>query len=185
MTTISKPDASPSVKERAAATGARSKKILVCVEDAEQSVLALGYVGALLRDAHDVSVTLFHVLRPMPRELMEHGGSENPADEVRLGAQLRREQEDWLRSEGAIEFPILLKALEQLGRTGFPLDRVALKFGHERGTAESIIDEVRSGQYGTIVVARHGTAGSRRLFGTGITERLLSELSGVALCVVG
>jgi hypothetical protein len=45
-----------------------------------------------LRRTPDVAVTLFHVLKPMPRELLEHGGSENPAAEAQLGAQLRGEQ---------------------------------------------------------------------------------------------
>ena len=49
---------------------------------------SLHYVGTLLRETRDVQVTLFHVLKPMPRELPEHGGSEDPAEEVRLAKKL-------------------------------------------------------------------------------------------------
>ena len=59
-------------------------RILVAVDDSEHSGRALRYVGTLLRDTRDVRVTLFHVLKPMPRELLEHGGSEDPRVEVRL-----------------------------------------------------------------------------------------------------
>lgn len=47
-------------------------RIAIAVDDSEYSPRALGYVGTLLRDARDVHVTLFHVLKPMPRELLEH-----------------------------------------------------------------------------------------------------------------
>ena len=185
MATTTTSDIFPSREEQASTTRTSQKNILVAVDDSEQSVRAVQYVGSLLRDTRDVSVTLFHVLNPMPRELMEHGGSEIPEIEDRLGAQLRKDQEDWIRSEGAIEYPLLLKALEGLGKTGFPIDRVMLKFGYERDIVDTIIDEARFGGYGTIVVTRHETPGAKRLFGNGVTDRVLREVSGVAIWVLG
>ena len=174
-----------SAEEQVSTPSVLPKKILIVVEESDQSIHTARYVGSLLRDAQDVSVTLFHVLKPMPRELMEHGGSEDPDMENRLGVQLRKEQEDWVRIESAIEYPILLKALQPLGQTGFPLDRVTLKFGHERDIADTIIDEAKSGGYGTIVVTRHETTGHKRFLGSGIVDRLLREMSGVAIWVLG
>jgi nucleotide-binding universal stress UspA family protein len=185
MTTTTTHDILPSRKEQASTIRPSQKKILVAVDESEQSVRAVQYVGSLLRDTRDVGVTLFHVLNPMPRELMEHGGSEIPEVEDRLGAQLRQEQEKWMRREGAVEYPILLKALEGLGQTGFPIHRVTLKFGYERDIVDTIIDEARSGDYGTIVVTRHETPSAKRLFGHGVTDRVLREVSGVAIWVLG
>lgn len=163
---------------------ASAKTILIAVDDSDESGRALQYVGHLLRDIPDVYVTLFHVLNPMPRELMEHGGSEDPATEDHLGEQLRKAQEEWIRAEGAIEYPILVSALERLGQIGFPLDRVTLKLGYERDIADSIMDEVKAGGYGTVVVTRHSPTGTKRLFAGGIIDRLSRELSGVALWVL-
>ncbi|MCP9439766.1 MAG: universal stress protein [Nitrospira sp.] len=160
-------------------------RILVAVDDAEHSERALRYVGTLLRDARDVHVTLFHVLKPMPRELLEHGGSEDPQVEVRLAEELQRDQETWVRTETMIEYPILLKALEVFGKTGFPLDRVTLKFGHEDDIAHTILDEARNGGYETIVVNRHSSNGIKRFFGGGITDQLLRDATGFTLWVVG
>jgi hypothetical protein len=98
---------------------------------------------------------------------------------------LRKDQEEWVKEEGTIEYPILLKALQGLGQTGFPIERVTLKFGHERDIADTILDEARTGGYGTIVVSRHGTAGAKRLFGNGITDHVLREASGIAVWVLG
>ena len=95
-------------------------RILVAVDGSEHSARALRYVGTLLRDTRDVQITLFHVLKPMPRELLEHGGSEVPA-RIRITGSHRKR----------VGIPYLGDALELFGKTGFPLDRVALKFGHE------------------------------------------------------
>ena len=57
----------------------------------------------LLREARNVPVTLFHVLKPMPRELLEHGGSEDPAMEVLLVKELPQDQENWVRAESVME----------------------------------------------------------------------------------
>ena len=48
----------------------------------ENSHRAVKYVGSLLRETPKTAVTLFHVLKPMPRGLLEHGGSENPAPKL-------------------------------------------------------------------------------------------------------
>ena len=159
-------------------------RILVAVDDSEHSERALRYVGTLLRDTRDVHVTLFHVLKPMPPELLEHGGSENPTVEVRLAEELQRDQETWVHTESMMEYPILVKALELFGKTGFPLDRVTLKFGHEDDIGHTILDEAGSGGYGTIVVTRHGSNGIKRFFGGGITDQLLRDATGFTLWVV-
>ncbi|NOT23688.1 MAG: universal stress protein [Nitrospiraceae bacterium] len=160
------------------------QKILIAVDGSEHSARALHYVGMLLRDTRDAQVTLFHVLKPMPRELLEHGGSEDPAEEVRLAKKLQEAQEDWVRTESRFEHPILLTALELFGKTGFPLDRVTLKFGHEDDIAHTILDEARTGGYGTIVVSRQDSNRMKRFFGGGVTDQLLREASGYTLWVV-
>ncbi|MBS0179976.1 MAG: universal stress protein [Nitrospira sp.] len=185
MTTITPGDQPLFAPEQTFRSHTSAKNILIAVDDSDESAHTLHYVGALLRDIQEVKVTLFHVLNPMPRELMEHGGSEDPETEDHLGEKLRKDQEEWLRAEGALEYPILTKALEQLGQTGFPLDHVTLKLGYERDIADSIMDEARAGGYGTIVVTRHRSTGTKRLFGSGIIDRLLRDLSGVALWVLG
>lgn len=159
-------------------------RILIAVDDSDHSARALSYVGTLLRDNRDAHVTLFHVLKPMPREFLEHGGSEDPSEEIRLAEELQRHQENWVHAESVIEYPILVKALEAFGKSGFPLDRVTLKFGHKDNIAHDILDEARNGGCGTIVVSRHGSNGFKRVFGGGITDQLLRDAAGYTLWVV-
>ncbi|MGH7232680.1 MAG: hypothetical protein ACREJU_15185, partial [Nitrospiraceae bacterium] len=75
----------------------------MAVDESQHSERMVSYVGTLLREAGDIKVTLFHVLKPMPRKLLEHGGSENPAVEGQLGDQLRKDQADWYRKEREAE----------------------------------------------------------------------------------
>lgn len=159
-------------------------RFLIAIDDSEHSARALRYVGTLLRDVRNAEVTLFHVLKPMPRELLEHGGSEDPKEETRLSEELRQEQAEWVRAESAIERPILATALALLEKTGFPQDRVTMKFGHADDIGHNILAEARTGSYGTIVLSRQGPNGMQRYLGGGVADQLLRGASGYTLWIV-
>ena len=59
-------------------------RMSIALDDSEHSTRALRYVGTLLREARDVQVTLFHVLKPMPRELLDQVA---PGTMLDIGAQ--------------------------------------------------------------------------------------------------
>ena len=159
-------------------------RVLLAVDESENSHHVVQYVGSLLRRTPDVAVTLFHVLKPMPRDLLEHGGSENPASEAELSVQLRNEQEAWIRKERESECHVLRKACETLTQSGFDTSHVALKYGHEDDIARNILEEARSGHHETIVLGRHGTSRIKRIFGGGVTDQLLRDAKGFAIWVV-
>ncbi|MBA2487010.1 MAG: universal stress protein [Nitrospira sp.] len=159
-------------------------RILVAVDESENSHRAVQYVGSLLHGTPEVAVTLFHVLKPMPRGLLEHGGSENPTTEARLGVQLRDDQSSWVQTERESECHVLKAAGEVLTHSGFDASQVALKFGYEDDVARNILEEARSGGYETIVVGRHGTSRIKRIFGGGVTDQLLRDAKGFAIWVI-
>jgi nucleotide-binding universal stress UspA family protein len=159
-------------------------RILVAIDETDYALHLVQYVGDLLRETPHAQVTLFHVLKPMPRKLLEHGGSENPVIEGHLQRALKNEQTEWVRSQQETECPYLLRAREALGKAGFPLDRVELKFGHEDDIAQNILEEARSGGHSTVAVGRYGTSRTKRLFGGGVTDQLLREATGLAVWVV-
>ena len=159
-------------------------KILIAVDESENALRAVRYVGSLLRRTPDVALTLFHVLKPMPRELLEHGGSENPVSEAQLGVQLRTDQESWLRAERESQCSVLRSAWEVLVGYGFDSNQVTMTFGHEDDIAGNILEEARRGEHNTIVVGRHGTSRIKRMFGGGVTDQLLRQARGFAIWVV-
>ena len=159
-------------------------RILVAVDESENSLRAVRYVGSLLGRTPDVTLTLFHVLKPMPRELLEHGGAENPSVEARLGAQLRDDQRDWIRKECEAECQVLQRAFEALAESGFDTRQVALKFGHEDDIAANILEAAREGHHETIVMGRSGASRITRIFGGGVTDQLLRAAKGFAIWIV-
>jgi nucleotide-binding universal stress UspA family protein len=159
-------------------------RILVAVDESGSSARAVKYVGSVLRERPDTAVTLFHVLKPMPRELLEHGGSENPTAEAGLSQQLRKEQDAWIRQEAEAECPVLIQACETLTQAGFGKHQVTLKIGHEDDIARNFLEEAREGKHDTIVVGRQGTSRIKRLSGGGVTDQLLRGAKGFAIWVV-
>jgi nucleotide-binding universal stress UspA family protein len=158
--------------------------MLLAVDESENSHRVVQYVGSLLCRTPDVVVTLFHVLKPMPRELLEHGGSENPAAEAQLGVQLRDEQEAWIEKERESECHVLKQACETLAQSGFEMSHVAMKYGHEDDIARNILEEARSGHHDTIAVGRHGTSRIKQIFCGGVTDQLLRDAKGFAIWIV-
>ena len=157
--------------------------ILVAVDGSENSHHAVRYVSTILKGAADVKITLFHVLKALPAELLEHGGSENPATEDQLGAQLRKDQVAWYKEREA-RSSVLTQARDILAKTGFDTKRVSLKFGHEEDVARNILEEAREGGYGTVVVGRHGASRIKRFFGGGVTDQVLGGCSGLTIWIV-
>src|SRR5262249_345151 len=153
-------------------------RILLAVDESENSHRAVRYVGSLLKRTPEVNLTLFHVLKPMPRELLEHGGSENPATEAQLGSELRQDQAAWIRKEREAECYVLQRACETLKQSGFDPSRATLVFGHEDDVARNILEVAREGHHETIVVGRHGTSRIKRIFGGGVTDQLLRDAKG-------
>ena len=158
-------------------------RILLAVDESENSHRVVQYVGSLLGRTPEVAVTLFHVLKPMPRGLLEHGGSENPAAEAQLSVQLRDEQEAWIWRERESECHILKEAWETLAQSGFDMSHVVVKYGHDDNIARNILEEARIGHHETIVVGRHGMSRSKRVFGA-VTDQLLRDAKGFAIWVV-
>lgn len=159
-------------------------RLLLAVDDSENAHRAVLYVGSLLKRTPDVTVTLFHVMKPIPRVLLEHGGSENPTLEEQLSARLREDQGNWIQNEQEAECPVLRNACETLAQSGFDTNCVTLKFGYEDDVAANILEEARNGQHDTIAVGRRGTSRITRIFGGGVTDQLLRDAKGFAIWII-
>jgi nucleotide-binding universal stress UspA family protein len=159
-------------------------RLLLAIDGSENSRRAVGYVASLLPAVSDVEITLFHVMKPLPRGLLEHGGSDNPAAEAALSDRLRDDQRAWLEQEKAAEGAPLTQARDVLERAGFAPDRVSVKFGYDEDVAQNILEEAKSRHCDTIVIGRHGTSGVRRLFGGGVTDQLLRNAKGFAIWII-
>jgi nucleotide-binding universal stress UspA family protein len=161
------------------------KRILVAVDESEHSDRALHYVGNLLNKTPEVEVTLFHVLAPVPHRLYEHGGSEDPAVEQRLGEGLRTEREAWFREQEKRELPVVERGRRVLAETGFPAEHITMTLSREHDVPRAILDEARTGGFDTIVMALHSKAsGLRKVLANHAVDPLVHRLSKMTLWVV-
>ena len=159
-------------------------KLLVAVDESDHAERMMKYLGAVLSTSTNVHVTLFHVLGPMPRKYLEHGGSENPEREQQIERELRTEQQAWLQRQRQAECPYLVKARDALIQAGMSRDAIDLKFGHEEDIARNILEEVRAGGYETVVVGRGAPTRLKRMFGGSVTEQLLRNANGLSVWIV-
>ena len=159
-------------------------RILVALDGSKGSSRVVAYVGRILRDSLRVKLTLLHVLKPLPLELREHGGSEDPDREEQLSRQLRTDQKTWYKRGQKSESWILEKAHASLERIGFDPARFRIKFGYDEDVVLSILEEAQKGRYTTIVVGRKGSSSMKRLFFGSVSHQVLREATGRVVWVV-
>jgi hypothetical protein len=97
-----------------------SKRILVGIEDFESSTPVLDYVADLASGNEDFVVYAFHAIGPVPLELREFRGAEDPKTEDKLDAQFDRKREEWIQTAKNHAQPLLENARVRLSAKGIP-----------------------------------------------------------------
>ncbi|MDY6825300.1 MAG: universal stress protein [Thermodesulfobacteriota bacterium] len=126
-----------------AGTREHNKKLLVAVDESPSSASVVEFVSRLV-GGYDYSVELFHVIRGLD--------TLNPGDPGYIPPDMF---EDIKRSIG-YRFETLR---ESLVAAGIDADRISEKIATGAGSrAEAIVEEARSGGFGTIAVGRRGVS---------------------------
>lgn len=149
-----------------------SMKIMVAVDGSESSLRVLDHVIHIIGANPDLKVTLFHVLPYLRHYYSVDFERENP----RL--QEISQQEDKRRMEAFYK-----KAREKLKTAGIKESQIEIKTNtRSYDVSTAILDEARTGEYGTVVIGRRG---EREAFFTGrIAMRLVQKVSNQALWVI-
>jgi nucleotide-binding universal stress UspA family protein len=72
-----------------------------------------------------------------------------------------------------------------LVRMGFSEDQVKVKYVEKnKGVAKDIIDEVKSGGYGTVVLGRKGMSNLAGMLLGSVSSGVIGNLVGATVCVV-
>ncbi len=95
-------------------------KILLALDSSESSANAARYVADLLGNNPDVSVTVFHVLRCIPPELLEVGSLQEEEE-------LHRKKQEWEESQRKIECKFFEPIIEILKQAGFSDEQCHIK----------------------------------------------------------
>lgn len=149
-----------------------SMKIMLAIDGSENSLRVVDHAIHMVGTRPDLRLTLFHVLPHLRHYYSIDFEIENP----HLHEILQRE--DKLRMEDFYE-----RAHERLKAAGLKKSQIEFKTSTQSyDISTGILGEVKTGQYGTVVIGRRG---EREAFFTGrIAMRLVQKVSDQALWVV-
>jgi nucleotide-binding universal stress UspA family protein len=164
-----------------------SKRILVGIDDSESSIHVLEYVADLARGNGDFVVHAFHAVGPVPLELREFRGAEDPKTEDKLDSQLHRKRQEWIQTAKSQAQPLLENARLQLSAKGIAENAVTthlIVLDHKEDFIGEILKTASTNQCGTIVVGQSSFPWFKELFASHTGEELLKQSEGFGICVV-
>ena len=165
----------------------RDKNIIIGVDGSESSFRAVTYVAEMIARQKGVLVVLLHVLPPIPPELLEFGGSEDPEKERHLGEELKKDQAQWIDKAKREAEPILQRAKSALYQVGVPPEAVTTLFSesiHQPEIVRELIEAAQKQDCGTVVVGRESYSGFSEMLHRHLGEELVREGKGFAIWVI-
>jgi nucleotide-binding universal stress UspA family protein len=150
-----------------------STNVIMAVDPSENALRAVDHAGFMLSGTAG-EVTLFHSKRHLrrfvPLEILEAAPGIN---------------ELWLQKAQQSIDPYLDKARSILLRNGLSPSQIQIKVvDGSRSPADDILDEARSGGYGTLVMGRRGLSMMREFFMGSVSSKVLQAGAGMAVVIV-
>ncbi len=164
-----------------------AERLLVIIDNSSGSKRAVEYLAAVIGRRRGFHVHLLHLLSPLPPELVEFGGAEDPQKEQQLQAELRHDQKAWIASARNAAKAVLGDATEVLRRAGISAHEISLGRPYpteSRDAARTVLNEARSKRCHTIVIGHESHSWFRELVGGHLAEHLLREARGLTIWVV-
>jgi len=147
-----------------------NKNFLIAVDDSENSLRAVQYVGQLLGGMPGVHLTLLHVI-PDPEE-------DYFPDEMQKQEWLHQYRE---KMDGVLEGYRRLLIAEGFGKDALEV-RLPLKYCPSM--AECILSERNQREYGTIVVGRQGLSRKEEFLFGSISSKIVNHASRCTVWVI-
>lgn len=165
----------------------KTERFLLVVDESPGSKRAVDYAGRVIRGHRNFDITVLHLLPPLPPELLEFGGAEDPQKEQKLEAELRSDQQAWIRSARNSAKSFLTSAIQQLHKAGVPRGAIHLVFSHptsDHDATTAVMEQARNRRCHTIVIGHTSHSWFRELAGGDLTEHLLRRGQGFVVWVV-
>lgn len=157
-----------------------NSNILLAVDSSASSTKAVLYVANLLGNNRNISITLFHVLPPMPPDLLESGTLEGETE-------LKSERKHWEEAEHKIECKCFEPMIDTLKQAGFHKERIQTKHfvplpGFD--VAHAILEECELENYDTVVMGKRGMSRIERFLIGSVTDKVVRHAKGMAVWVI-
>jgi len=163
------------------------KNILVSVDDTDESMRVVQYVADVVGTGEGFRIRLFHVLPPLPPELLEFGGSESPKRERSLDREVEDQRDTWLDAAQKVTQPVFDKAKGILEAAGVVPEALETQYGisvSQGDVVTDLLEEARENDFGTIVAGRQSFSVLRELFEHHLADELVRHGQGLTIWVV-
>jgi nucleotide-binding universal stress UspA family protein len=161
--------------------GQMMKNMLIAIDDSVSAMKAVEYVGRQFGGAKDLKVSLVHVLPNLPSIFWDEGHILSEGEK----SERQRVVDKWLADRKAKMEPVFKKAADLLNGQGIPEQQIQMKsISDSTDVASSILEEARDGGYQTIVVGRRGIVAGKHLLLGSVTNKIITQGSGVAITIV-
>jgi nucleotide-binding universal stress UspA family protein len=149
--------------------------VLLAYDNSQTALRAVEYVGQMFSKVEGVKVTLLSVYDKVPEfDMVDTHFTQQVKGRIQA---LEREKES-----GRMKMD---EAKNHLLRLGFVEDQIQIKYVEkEKSIPKQIIDEVKNGQYGTVVVGRRGQSNIKNMLFGSVSSSVISNLTGATICVV-
>ena len=157
--------------------------ILIAVDGSRNSLRAVEYAGRVFAPNAKARLMLFHVILSVSRTSLNE-------EEIRVIDGRKAGRADladlyWHLEDEEKMGRFFKEATNLLVQVGVQQEQVESKFGVKDGEiAPAILEEVKRGQYETLVMGRRGQSRMREFFLGSISTELVREAQGCAVCIV-
>jgi nucleotide-binding universal stress UspA family protein len=146
-------------------------KVLIAIDHSENALKAVDYVGKILSCQGGADVTLLHVINEPSADIMP-----DRADRERRVEQLTQETLVFVEDIGA-----------RLSSWNIPRDRIHLRIQScikATSVAEAVLQELRRGEYETVVVGRRGVSKREEFLFGSVSNKIVREARDCTVWVV-
>lgn len=156
----------------------KSRKVLVAMDETSHTVNLARYVGNMLKGLEGVSILFYHYCAPFSEDI-------SPEERKKI-KDLEKRAIEREKQEMSHYFEDAKKALLNLGLAEksisyeFQLDQS----GRSKKVTQAILDKLKKGGYGTLVIGRKGSTHAREVRLGSIATRTVSEARDCAVWVV-
>jgi nucleotide-binding universal stress UspA family protein len=166
----------------------RIHTILIAIDDSDASMKAVRYVSDIVRGGENIRICLFHVLPPIPPDLLEFGGAEDPQQERVLSAELKTAQAEWIeKAKQRVEDSLKIAQIILMDH-GVSQRHISTHYSssiHKPNIVREILEAAKRWHCGTVVVGRHKLPLVEELFHRHTGEELIEKVEDFSVWVVG
>jgi nucleotide-binding universal stress UspA family protein len=150
-----------------------SHHFLVAVDGSENALRTVDHLSFVLNGISDAKIVFFHV-QPKLRDYCEINFDDQPVSDI---------EKIFLDTQQKCIDEFYGKAIALLDNAGFKKDQIQFKaVSNNLRVGKAILEEVQNGDYGTIIIGKHGTG--KTVFSGSVSRYVVSKATDCAIWVI-